>query len=248
MLQVQTQLTETLDLTHSLSSSTPIYPGDPEFSCTRHTSESDGYTVHSISMGTHTGTHIDAPYHFFPSGRKIDQVALDEVVGLGVVFVDLSVGIKGRQRIGWDAFASYESQMKEGKAVLVHTGWWRHYGDRSKYFAHPFFDKDVAEGILDTGARLVAFDTPNPDCTPFDGEGEDEGYGFHEAFLGRGGLIVESVNLGALADVWQFRDEELAEGQVPDWSVSFVPLRLDGCDGSPVRAFVSKRLVTTELQ
>lgn len=90
-----------IDLSHPLTSQTTIYPGDPPFVmhsvCNIPT---DGYTVHALSLGTHTGTHVDAPFHFFAQGQKLHELPLERFVGRALV-VDVRHLARARGRIEW---------------------------------------------------------------------------------------------------------------------------------------------------
>jgi kynurenine formamidase len=79
-----------VDLTLELSEETPIYPGDPKVKVKRWaTIEKDGYYMNALSLGEHSGTHVDAPAHFIANGKTIDQVPLEKFIGRGVV-IDVS--------------------------------------------------------------------------------------------------------------------------------------------------------------
>jgi kynurenine formamidase len=221
-----------VDLSHTLTHSTQIYPGDPPFiSCPFATIATSGYNAHKISLGSHTGTHLDAPFHFFEDGKMVDQIPLDMLIGK-IVVVDLTTKLKADQRILWDDLKEWESQMGEGVIVLLYTGW-SEYWCTQEYFHHPFLDRGAAERIMNTGVRVLGIDTLSPDQTHVDdGKERIEGpgdFGVHEVVLGRGGVIIENLtNLGAVA--------KGGGGFVG----SFVPLSIGGCDGAPVRAFAWK--------
>lgn len=226
-----------IDLSHPLTSETQIYPSDPAFQCKTHASHAkDGYCVHQLSLGTHTGTHIDAPYHFFPNGRKIGDIRLEELVG-DVAVVNLS-GLQERQRISWEILQPYEHLMQDCQILFINTGWCRAHYQTPMYLSHPYFAPNIAVEILARGIRVVGVDTLNPDETPsiFAPVLEDsDGFGFHEAFLGAGGIIAE--NLANLEELLEAQ-ENTPEGE--KWIVYLVPLNLTEADGSPVRAFARK--------
>lgn len=213
------------DLSHKLTPNVQIYPGDPPFTCHSHASlEKDGYNVKAISMGSHTGTHIDAPAHFFADGKTIDQLSLSSLVGPALV-VDATHKL-AREIITWDDLDPYSDRMKEGTILLIRTGWSKHWCT-PKYYDHPYLDRDAIKRVLATGIRVVGVDTLNPDETPFNGVGGLHGFGVHETILGAGGVIAENLtNLEAI------------DG--PGYTVSLVPLNMDGSDGSPVRAYAWK--------
>ncbi|KAJ6631412.1 hypothetical protein B0H10DRAFT_2159746 [Mycena sp. CBHHK59/15] len=159
-----------VDLSHKLEPGMQVYPGDPLFSCTRVASiEKDSYAVQALSMGSHTGTHVDAPAHFFLGGKTIEQIPLTTFIGPALV-IDLTH--KGpREPITWDDdLAAYAPQMRAGRGA--------------------------AEHIIATGVQVVGVDALSPDETRLDGAGS---FGAHEVILGAGCIIAENLtNLDAI--------------------------------------------------
>lgn len=238
-----------IDLTHPLTPLTPIYPADPPFRCTPYsTHDRDGYSVHHLSFGTHTGTHLDAPFHFDKDGEKVEEISLEKLVGRAWVLdlsadVDGADGLRERERIEWETLASQlppqliandTKNLNLNPILLIHTSWSKYYTTNTeKYFSHPYLSPSIASHLLSLGITVVGVDTFSPDETPrlLDGwtKGND-GFGFHEAFLRKGGVIVENlVNIQRLL--------ESSREDNGKWMVSLAPLKLQGMDGSPVRAF-----------
>ncbi|KAI6011790.1 putative cyclase [Pisolithus marmoratus] len=235
--------TTIVDLSYPLKSGMTCYPGDPGFGirCSCHVPISDAsrmvITVHEFTCSTHTGTHVDAPFHFFPDGAKLDDIPLERFVGRAVV-LDVRHAAHPRKKIGWadvdvecnSASLRQIGPRSEGKTdiVLLWTGWDAHW-DTPTYFAHPCFTREVAERLRDMGAGMVGMDTLNPDESLADtSEGGEPGDGFvvHEVLLGAGRLICENLQgVGALV------------GDSAGAWVSIVPLNISGSDGSPVRAY-----------
>ncbi|KAK7057710.1 putative cyclase [Favolaschia claudopus] len=213
---------QTVDLSHSLKTGMQVYPGDPTFNCMCvATIQKDGSAVRSLSMGTHTGTHVDAPSHFIVDGKSIDQVPLSTFIGPALV-IDLTTK-SARQAITWEDLAPHASKMTKGVILLLHTGWSKHWGTE-KYLDHPFLERTAAEQIMATGIKVVGIDALNPDETPLDGNGT---FGVHEVILGAGGIIAENLtNLHCL------------DGD--NYTVQLIPLKIDESDGSPIRAFACK--------
>ncbi|KAF8552954.1 putative cyclase [Imleria badia] len=244
-----------IDLSHPLREPVPCYPGDPEFKMRlavsfpliagNETDQPDSQMVvrvHALSLCTHTGTHIDAPFHFFPSGQKLHEIPLAQFVGRAAI-LDVRHLARDRGKIRWadvtnggtgrDALTaralSHIGSRADGKAdiVLLWTGWDVHWGTPT-YFAHPYFARDVAIALHGLGAKILGVDALNPDETPADGNAKTEhGWGMHETLLGRGVLICENMKgLGEL----------VSSGEEDTW-VSLVPLSVHGADGAPVRAY-----------
>ncbi|KAJ7125325.1 putative cyclase [Mycena epipterygia] len=215
-----------VDLSHNLKAGMQIYPGDPAFSCSCVASiEKDGYAVRALSMGSHTGTHVDAPSHFFASGKTIEQIPLHTFIGPALV-IDLTHK-SPREAITWEDLAPHAERMAAGVILLLRTGWSQHWCT-DKYLEHPFLARAAAEQIIATGVRVVGVDTLSPDETRLDGTGS---FGAHEVILGAGGIIAENLNNLHSLDL---------DG--PNYVVHLVPLNIDGSDGSPVRAFASRNI------
>lgn len=266
-----------IELSHLLLEPMPCYSGDPEFkmrlACAfpliaasgsapesvpvpgTISSETDRDShmvvrVHALSLGTHTGTHIDAPFHFFPSGQKLHEIPLSRFVGRAAV-LDVRRLARDRGMISWADMTndgtsalmatalSRIGSRTDGKAdiALLWTGWDVHWGTPT-YFAHPYFSRDVATALYDLGAKIIGVDVLSPDETPADENAKTEhGWGMHEVLLGHGVLICE--NLKGLGELTGAGGEET-------W-VSLVPLRIHDADGAPVRAYGWKQPTSTRL-
>lgn len=204
------------DLSHPIRSGMMVYPGDPGVTIGPALRvEDDGVAVLRLEMGSHTGTHVDAPAHTVLGGRTMADIALDELVGDAIVLRvrDAQDG----QMYGWN-----ELELDGGgtpaslpKIVIIDTGWARWFGD-DRALRHPSLDPAVAREMMRRGMRVLAVDTLSPDPT----DGSDGTFPVHDAVLGGGGLIVENV-CGL-------------EGMPSRVTAGFFPLHLDG-DGAPVR-------------
>ncbi|EMD33213.1 hypothetical protein CERSUDRAFT_87532 [Gelatoporia subvermispora B] len=212
-----------IDLTHPLvNDKVPACHGHPCYSArlTFNLAAGDFANVHTLTLGSHTGTHIDAPYHFFLQGRTVDQLDLALLCAAPAIVVDLRHK-RAHERIDWADLSRHVPAMRPGAVLLLCTGWSRHWST-PQYRDHPFLDADAARRVMDMGVRVVGMDTLSPDEMTGD---EDTGE-VHRVVLGEGGVIVENLTrLGELVD---------AGFQQP--LVSLLPLNLAGCDGSPVRA------------
>lgn len=204
------------DLSHPITDGMPVYPGDPTVHL--HTAldlERDGVAVTGLRLGSHTGTHIDAPSHTVAGGRTLAEVSLEELVGDALVIRMPELG--EREIYGWEqlnASASIPSQVPP--IVVIDTGWAKWFGD-TRGVRHPALDAEAARELVARGMRVLAVDTLSPDLT--DESAAD--FPVHEIVLGGDGLIVE--NLCGL------------EAVPANVRIGFFPLRLGG-DGAPVRA------------
>ncbi len=214
-----------------------IYPGDPLPSIRRGlTHEKDYCHVDLLTLGSHTGTHIDAPYHFLKDGQKIDEIPVHRFIGRGIL-VDVS-GKSERDLICAADLEPCASEIQKGDFVILKTGWDRYFGT-PHYLQHPFLSADAALLLLNLDVSLVGIDALNVDATygagtdhePLDADSEismDSGYPVHDILLGNDILIVENLcNLDKINRRIGF--------------YSFLPLKLKESDGSPIRAvFYSK--------
>lgn len=205
-----------LDLSHPVVDGMPVYPGDPEVRIAPAlTIDDDGVDVTGIRMGSHTGTHVDAPSHTVRGGRTMADVSLDELVGDAIV---LRVpGLGDGEVYDWRRLEA-QGPLPERlpPIVIVDTGWAALFGTE-RALRHPALDPDAARELQRRGMRVLAVDTLSPDPTG----GADASFPVHEVVLGADGLIVENLRVVA-AVPYRVR-------------VGFFPLRLIG-DGAPVRA------------
>lgn len=209
------EILQVVDLSHTLGASTPVYPGDPALRITPAARIAiEGYNTHKISLGTHTGTHVDLPYHAEPAGQAADRANLRLFAGEGVV-VPLGEK-KAGEAISAADLRGLEHRFVPGSVILLHTGWDKKAGSED-YFDHPYLEEAACRyllerGVLTFGIDAISIDPPGGDQSPA-----------HRLIAAAGGIIVE--NLANLDQI-----------DFPHPLLLFFPLKLAGCDGSPVRA------------
>jgi kynurenine formamidase len=209
-----------VDLSQSIEAGITVYPGDPIVSLTpAATIAQDGFNVLRVHMGSQSGTHVDAPFHFLATGARIDQLDLSLFIGRGLV---VTLGERPpRSAITWSDLAPFAGDLRPGQLVLLHTGWSRFWGS-DHYFDHPFLDAAAAERLVDHGIRAVGIDALSIDETTLAGDHPTD-YAAHHVLLGAGGVIVENLT-------------NLEQVDWPDPLISVLPLKIAGADGAPVRA------------
>ena len=210
-----------IDLSHMIEHGMTTYKGLPgPHICDYWTREhsagfyEDGATfqIGRIDMVANTGTYVDAPFHRYADGADLAALALESMAGLP----GLVVRSEG-PAIDADAFAGLDVA---GKAVLVHTGWDRHWRTEAYFDGHPFLTAAAARTLAERGAVLVGIDSHNIDDT------RRRTRPVHSILLGAGLLICEHMtNLGALPD----------EG----FRFTAAPPRIAGMGTFPVRAFAA---------
>lgn len=199
---------------------TPYYPGDPRpVVCPATTIAREGVNVSRLDIGSHTGTHCDAPYHFLEDGLRLDELPLERFVGPGVVIDCTRVG--PRTPLTTNLLEPYGEQLGPGVIVLLHTGW-DVRSTPETIFDHPFLDAAACSALLDRGVRTIGIDAINIDETPA-GPIDRSRFPCHEAISRAGGVIIE--NLVGLRGV-----------DFADPLISVLPLSVPGADGAPARA------------
>ena len=172
----------------------------------------DGSTfqIGRIDMVANTGTYLDAPFHRFADGDDLAALGLDRLASLpGLVVRNEAMAVDA------DAFEGLDVA---GKAVLVQTGWDRHWRTETYFENHPFLTEAAARLLVERGARLVGIDSHNIDDT------RGRSRPVHTILLGAGVLICEHMtNLGALPDA--------------GFAFTAVPPKIVGMGTFPVRAF-----------
>ena len=198
-----------IDISQPLKRGVPVWPGDTEFSfeLAWTKEESGSVNVGRITMSTHTGTHIDAPFHFEDDGSKV--IELDPTVYVGPARL---IDLPEVKSIGAE---DLKGHLSEGiSRVLIRTGSWR---DRNRFPENiTYLRPDAAPLLADRGVRLIGVDVPSVDPI------ESKVLRAHHALHACGGHILE----GLVLDKVEPGDNELLS----------LPLPLQGSDGSPVRA------------
>jgi kynurenine formamidase len=174
--------------------------------------EGTEFHIGKIEMVANTGTYLDSPFHRYADGDDLSQLSLSRVADLEGVLVRAK---DHGQAIGASLFRDVD--LRE-KAVLVHTGWDRHWGGEQYFDGHPFLTGEAAQFLAQSGVKLVGIDSLNIDDI------RDTARPVHSILLKAGVPIVEHLcNLNSLPD----------EG----FSFFAVPVKVKGMGTFPVRAF-----------
>jgi len=205
-----------VDLTLTVRPGMPVYPGDTSVSFSPvHTHERNGCRVTGVTLGTHTGTHIDAPFHMRENGETVETAGILEAC-VGTAIVVSPFHGNADRLITPHNLGDVPDNLPENGRLLVATGWDERFGSGEYYSGYPAISIELAESLARKGIVLLGLDTPSPDA------GDDDRA--HRILCDAGIVIVE-----CLANLTR-----LSAGTV---FFSAAPLRLEGLDGSPVRAW-----------
>jgi arylformamidase len=154
----------------------------------------DGYSIERINCLTHTGTHMDAPFHFLENGATVDQIPAEKLVGQAAV-LDLRHDLSG-PLIGPDLVKNHWPKSFKPEIALFETGWSHRRAPTRQYlYEFPGLTPAAAEWVADQGVRGVGTDTLGID--PY----SNADFEAHKVFLSRGVWILEALDhLDALAE------------------------------------------------
>ena len=175
----------------------------------------DGSTfqIGRIDMVANTGTYVDSPFHRYVDGKDLSELPLESLADLDglVVRQPFAAGLAVD-------VAAFDGLDVRGRAVLVHTGWDRHWRTETYYADHSFLTAAAADWLVMQGAAFVGIDSHNIDDT------RTRSRPVHSALLGAGIPIGEHLTgLGALPD--------------SGFRFSAVPPKVKGMGTFPVRAY-----------
>ncbi|MBU1165626.1 cyclase family protein [Candidatus Micrarchaeota archaeon] len=182
----------------------------------------EGRETRKLILGSHAGTHIDAPAHFICGGNTIEKIPLNKLVG--------SVSIFDLTHLKENEPVTKETLEKLGlsKKVLFRFGWGKYWNTPSFYRNYPFFTEDAAHYLISKGVELVGMDTPSPDDSRRKCDASADDSPVHKLLLGHGIILVEYIaNLDSVKEL-------------DNWNLIAMPLKVRGGDGAPARVCIYK--------
>jgi arylformamidase len=201
------------DVSMTLSIQTPEWPGDTPFSyeMTWTKEESGSVNVGKISTSTHIGTHIDAPFHFDNEGDKVHEIDLERYIGPAVV-----IDCTGKKKV--NAKDLSERLTDFPAIVILKTNSW---DDRLAFpKSIPYLDPEIGDFLKRKGVKLLGVDLPSVDAI------DSKELITHHALHKNDVYILEGLIL-----------DDIKEGT---YRLVALPLKIEGSDGSPVRAILIK--------
>jgi arylformamidase len=205
------------DLTHPIDNKIPVFPGEPGPNIRKIANhETHGYRVKWLEMGSHTGTHMDAPAHMIPDGKTLDQFPVSHFTGTASI-----IPIPRRTRLIEIPFLTrFQEKIKESEFVLFVTGWSKYWGTDHYFHDFPVLTVDAARWLAGHPLKGIGIDTISVDPV------NSVSLQIHHIILNAGLVIIENLHF--------------QERSLPDKAVFYCfPLRIADADGSPVRAVLS---------
>lgn len=212
---------KSIDLSLTISESIPSFPGSPKPQFIDWLDiKTDGYNLELLFLSTHTGTHLDAPYHFVKNGLKINQIPLDRLIGKGIL-----IKLKKSKNISITKLDIVTFEKRNGKipdhsSLFFYTGWQKNLKNHNYFTENPGLDTSSAKYLAAKKINLIGIDSPNIDL------GKDESFNVHHILSKNNILIVENLT-------------NMNKIQSKEFNFTILPLKLKDATGSPVRAIAS---------
>jgi arylformamidase len=205
-----------VDVSVLLTPGLASYPGNPPFELTpvKRVAEGASSNVSRVTMGTHTGTHVDAPRHFFDDKPGVDGLALELLIGRARV-VDLP------HRGGITEAHLAAAGLREDLRVLLRTPnsalWNATDGFHDDY---TYLTEGGARYLVDQGVKVVGIDYLSVE------QFKRPGAPAHQALLGNGVVIIEGLNL--------------SDAEPGTYEMLCLPLNIKDGDGAPARVVLKR--------
>jgi len=207
-----------LDLTLTVSENIPTFPGSPQPSFVQDKNiKNDGYNSELLFLSSHTGTHLDAPYHFQEKGEKIQEISLKRLVSSAILVKSRKKGDQPITKTDIQKFEKKHGKIPSGSTVIFWTGWQKMIKNTSYFIRNPGLSTAAAKYLVSKKINLVGTDSPSIDL------GKDKRFPVHHIFSKNNVLIVEN-----LTNLEKIRSSK--------FHFVVLPLKLKGATGSPVRA------------
>ena len=211
------------DISMSLSAAMPVWPGSEKFILTwLQTIDKDGVNESKISLNSHTGTHIDTPFHFILSGNKTGDIRLTNLIGPAVVLdctdeTEITVDFLNKADISEKCDKLLLKTSNSAENLIEQNIFCREYAA---------LNHDCAKWVFDRNIHLIGIDYLSIEKYP------GENNIVHKTLLGNNIVILEGLNL-----------RDIDEGE---YELIALPLKIPDCEGAPVRAVLIKNIGAAE--
>ena len=207
-----------IDHTLTISGKIPTFPGSPKPHFIEwETITKNGYNLELLFLSSHTGTHIDAPFHFVKNGKKIHEILPERLVNEANL---IKIRKKANQAIVKADIQKFEKKhgpIKSGTAVVFWTGWQKNLEKDFYFTKNPGLTVSAANYLVSKKINLVGIDSPSIDL------GSDSKFLVHHILAKNNILIVEN-----LANLEKINSDK--------FHLIIAPLKLKNATGSPIRA------------
>lgn len=207
-----------LDLTLTISTSIPTFPDSPKPQFILwSTLKDDKYNLELLFLSSHTGTHLDAPYHFVKNGIKIHQIPLDRLVGNGILIKIRKGKNQSITKNDLILFERKHGNIPKNSSIFFYTEWQKNLNSNYYFINNPGLSESAATYLVSKKINLVGIDSPSIDL------GQDKIFKVHKILAKNNILIVENLsNLNKISS--------------KQFDFVILPLKLKDATGSPVRA------------
>lgn len=206
-----------IDLTHTISEDMPVFPGDPvpvfEPACSY---DADGFRETLLTLGTHTGTHVDAPAHLFANRTTLDQFSVEHFIGKALV-IDCR-NVQEGQPISLERVHAAGEKVRQADFLLFNLGWDKYWKTPAYFGNYPCLDDEVLDFVLAGNYKGIGFNVMGLDPI------EDDNLPRHKKLFRQHDII----------NIENLKNLDLC-GNDLFWFSCF-PLKIANADGSPVRA------------
>jgi len=208
-----------IDLTLEISEKIPTFPGSPKPHFIEwETIPKDGYNLELLFLSTHTGTHIDAPFHFVKNGKKIHEITPERLVNEAVLIRIDKNSNRSISKIDIQKFEQKNGKIENDSTVIFYTGWQKNLNKEFYFTENPGLSVSAAKYLISKKINMVGIDSPSVDL------GTDSKFSVHHVLAKNNILIVEN-----LANLNKIKSN--------NFHLVTSPLKLKNATGSPIRAF-----------
>lgn len=206
-----------IDLTHTIKENMPVYPGDdtPKLIPVS-TYEKDGFKETLLQMYSHTGTHMDTPAHIFAGRTALDEFPIEQFIGKALVIDcrDLEEG----QLISMERINKVLDRAKKADFLLFNLGWDKRWGTDSYFGDYPCIDDEVLDFMINGNYKGIGFDVMGLDP-------------ISDVNLPRHKMLFQDTDI---INIENLKNLDLCGSDL--FYFSCFPLKIENCDGSPIRA------------
>ena len=203
------------DLTHKIENKMPVYPGtaSPKI-VDSNTISVDGFREKLLTFSSHTGTHIDAPYHFLEEGKSLDEYPISHFFGSAVLFDCKDCK---NNKIPLEIFLPKAQEIQKADFVILQTGWSR-FWDTDKYFTgFSVLNCTAAKWLAEMDLKGIGVDTISID------KADSKTFSNHKIFMNKKMIIIENLT-------------NLQSIKKTEFQLAVLPINIRKSDGAPVRA------------